>query len=93
MAYLCRLKVINISYRITADARVYLHKSLVHGFRIVINIQIMPTEFDVDDPNYRITPTQQMFSSCAGALFTSIFGILNFIQENNRQVLVYETII
>lgn len=29
--------------------------------------------FNVDDPQYRITPGQQMMSSCVGALFTSIF--------------------
>jgi len=28
--------------------------------------------FDVDDPRYRITPTQQMLSSCFGALTTSV---------------------
>ena len=30
--------------------------------------------FDVDDPRYRITPTQQMLSSCFGALTTSVMG-------------------
>ena len=34
----------------------------------------MSENFDVDDPRYRITPSQQMLSSCAGALFTSFFG-------------------
>ncbi|XP_046450968.1 solute carrier family 25 member 40-like [Daphnia pulex] len=29
------------------------------------------TEFDVDDPRYRITPSQQMLCSCLGALTTS----------------------
>lgn len=30
------------------------------------------SKFDVDDPRYRITPTQQMLSSCFGALTTSV---------------------
>jgi len=30
------------------------------------------SKFDVDDPRYRITPTQQMLSSCFGALTTSL---------------------
>lgn len=31
-------------------------------------------DFDVDDPRYRITPTQQMMCSCLGALTTSTLG-------------------
>lgn len=31
-------------------------------------------DFDIDDPRYRITPTQQMFCSCIGALATSTLG-------------------
>jgi len=30
------------------------------------------SKFDVDDPRYRITPTQQMLSSCFGAVTTSV---------------------
>jgi solute carrier family 25 protein 39/40 len=32
------------------------------------------TEFDVEDPRYRITPSQQMLCSCLGALTTSTLG-------------------
>jgi len=32
------------------------------------------SKFDVDDPRYRITPTQQMLSSCFGAVTTSVMG-------------------
>lgn len=34
----------------------------------------MSVTFDVDDPRYRITPSQQMLSSCGGALVTSVLG-------------------
>lgn len=30
--------------------------------------------FDVDDPRYRITPTQQMLCASVGALATSVLG-------------------
>lgn len=29
---------------------------------------------NLDDPNYRIRPYQQMIASCTGALITSVFG-------------------
>lgn len=29
---------------------------------------------NIDDPQFRITPVQQMAASCTGALITSLFG-------------------
>lgn len=31
---------------------------------------------DLDDPEFRTTPLQQMAASCTGALITSLFGIV-----------------
>lgn len=38
------------------------------------DIDIHPYQLSVEDPRFRITPTQQMAAACSGALITSLIG-------------------
>ena len=50
--------------------------------------------FDVDDPRYRITPSQQMWASCFGALVTSTLGRLrNLICDDWCHLFVNEVLL
>lgn len=49
-----------------------LHRSASESF----NMSEKDVKVDIDDPVYRTTPMQQALASCAGALLTSLFGIL-----------------